>query len=79
MDIVSIFRGVLGIFVIVLIAFLFSNNKRKVNWRLVVIGLTLQFIIAIFIIKGDILGHISLLLDGLKKDLNLLAVCLFLY
>jgi CNT family concentrative nucleoside transporter len=56
MDVLSIFRGVLGIFVIVLIAFLFSNNKKNVNWRLVVIGLSLQFIIAIFIIKGDALG-----------------------
>jgi CNT family concentrative nucleoside transporter len=56
MDVLSIFRGVLGIFVIVLIAFLFSNNKKNVNWRLVVIGLSLQFIIAIFIIKGDVLG-----------------------
>ena len=56
MDILSVFRGLLGILVIVLIAFLFSNNKRNVNWRLVIIGLTLQFIIAVFIIKGDILG-----------------------
>ena len=56
MDVLSIFRGVLGIFVIILIAFLFSNNKKNVNWRLVFIGLSLQFIIAIFIIKGDALG-----------------------
>lgn len=56
MDLLSIFRGIIGIFVILLIALLFSNNKKNVNWKLVGIGLTLQFIIAIFIIKGDVLG-----------------------
>ena len=56
MDIVSVLRGIFGILVILSIAFLFSNNKRRVNWRLVGTGLTIQFFFAIFIIKGDILG-----------------------
>lgn len=56
MDIVAILRGIFGVLVILSIAFLFSNNKKKVNWRLVGSGLLIQFIFAIFIIKGDILG-----------------------
>ncbi len=57
MDWISILRGILGIVLIVGIAYLFSNNKRKINWRLVVSGLGLQFILAILIIKGDALGQ----------------------
>jgi CNT family concentrative nucleoside transporter len=53
MDFISILRGIFGILLLVGIAFLFSNNKRKINWRLVITGLGLQFIFALLIIKGD--------------------------
>jgi len=53
MDIVSILRGILGIGVLLGIAFLLSNNKKKVDWRLVSGGLSIQFVLAIFLIKGD--------------------------
>jgi len=49
----DILRGILGIFLLVGIAFLLSNNKKKINWRLVITGLGLQLVFAIFIIKGD--------------------------
>lgn len=58
MDFVSILRGMFGIAVILFIAFLFSNNKRKINWKLVSYGLLIQIIFAIFIIKGEYLGGI---------------------
>lgn len=53
MDFVSIFRGMFGILLLVGIAFLLSNNKKNINWRLVATGLGLQFIFALLIIKGD--------------------------
>lgn len=56
MDFVSLLRGVLGIFLLIGIAFLLSNNKKKINWRLVGTGLLIQIIFAILIIKGDQLG-----------------------
>ena len=56
MDIVSILRGIFGILVLLGIAFIFSNNKKKINWRLVGSGLLIQFFFAIFIIKGDLLA-----------------------
>jgi len=59
MDFISIVRGIIGIFVIVGIAYLLSNNKSKVNWRLVVTGLGLQILFAILIIKGDTLENSS--------------------
>ncbi len=56
MDFTSIFRGMFGVLLLVGIASLFSNNKKKINWRLVVTGLSLQFVFAILIIKGDFLA-----------------------
>ena len=49
----SILRGALGLLILLGIAFLFSNNKRKVNWRLVATGVTIQVIFAIFIIHSE--------------------------
>ena len=56
MEFVSILRGMFGVLVILAIAFLFSNNKKRVNWKLVGTGLLIQFFFAIFIIKGDVLA-----------------------
>lgn len=56
MDFIALFRGILGILIILGIAFLLSNNKKLINWRLVGAGLFLQVIFAILIIKGDLLG-----------------------
>ncbi len=53
MDFTDILRGFFGIVLILAISFLLSNNKRKINWRLVIVGLALQLVFAIFIIKGD--------------------------
>jgi CNT family concentrative nucleoside transporter len=56
MDFYSLLRGIIGIALILGISFLLSNNKRKINWRLVGGGFLLQIIFAILIIKGDLLG-----------------------
>ncbi len=45
------FQGILGIIAILGIAFLFSNNKKKINYRLVFSGLGLQLFLAIIILK----------------------------
>ena len=47
----SLGRGVLGMFVLLLLAFLFSSNRRAINWKTVGIGLVLQLIIAIGVLK----------------------------
>jgi CNT family concentrative nucleoside transporter len=51
MDIVAILRGALGIAFLIGVAFLFSNNKRAIDWKLVVVGLTIQLTMALCIIK----------------------------
>jgi CNT family concentrative nucleoside transporter len=53
MSIVTIIRGILGVLLVIALAFLFSNNKRKINWRLVGIGLGIQLTLAVFVIFGD--------------------------
>jgi len=45
------FHGILGIILILMIAFLFSNNKKRINLRLVFSGMLLQVLIAILILK----------------------------
>lgn len=45
------FTGLIGILLILGIAFLFSNNKRRINTRLVVSGLALQILIALLVFK----------------------------
>lgn len=43
--------GLLGIAVILGIAFLFSSNRKAINYRLVISGLALQLSLALFILK----------------------------
>jgi len=53
MDFTSVIRGIFGIVLLIGISFLLSNNKSKINWRLVGGGLSLQIIFAILILKGE--------------------------
>ena len=45
------FIGVIGLICIIGIAVLFSENRKKINWRLVGTGLLLQIIFALLILK----------------------------
>ncbi|KYP14258.1 nucleoside transporter C-terminal domain-containing protein [Flavihumibacter sp. CACIAM 22H1] len=45
------FQGLIGIVLILGIAYLFSNNKKKINLRVVGSGIALQLIIAILVLK----------------------------
>ncbi|HZL76062.1 MAG TPA: nucleoside transporter C-terminal domain-containing protein [Bacteroidales bacterium] len=45
------FTGVIGIVIILGLAFLWSNNRKAINKRLVITGLLLQLMLAIFILK----------------------------
>lgn len=45
------FTGIIGIVVILGLAFLWSNNRKAINKRLVITGLLLQLVLAVFILK----------------------------
>lgn len=47
----SLWRGILGMVSLIFIAFLFSSNRRAVNWKTVGIGLAFQLLIAIGVLK----------------------------
>lgn len=42
---------------IIAIAVAFSNNKKEIDWKLVGTGLGIQFILAIFILKGAVMAE----------------------
>ena len=50
----SILRGTIGILALLFIAYLFSRNRKKINWRLVFKGLSIQLIFALLILKVPI-------------------------
>lgn len=47
----SLFRGLLGLLSLLFIAFLFSQNRKAINWRTVGLGLAFQIVIAIGVLK----------------------------
>ena len=47
----SVFRGLIGIAVIISIAFLFSEKKSKISWKVIGIGLLFQLILAFLILN----------------------------
>jgi CNT family concentrative nucleoside transporter len=48
------FTGLLGIVLILGVAFLMSNNRKAINYRTVGVGLLLQVILAVFILKTEV-------------------------
>jgi CNT family concentrative nucleoside transporter len=58
LSIISILRGVLGMGVLLFIAFLLSNNRKQIAWKTVGIGLLIQIIIAIGVLKVGIIKRI---------------------
>lgn len=54
----SVWRGILGMVVLLLIAFFFSSNKKAINWKTVLIGLTAQMLLAIGVLKVTFIKNI---------------------
>ncbi len=48
-------RGVIGMAVIIAVAMLFSRNRKAIPWKMVGIGLGIQFTLAVFILKGTVM------------------------
>jgi concentrative nucleoside transporter, CNT family len=62
------FQGLFGIVLILGVAFLFSNNKKRINWRVIFSGLALQLIIAVLVLKIPfITNFFKLLGHGMEK------------
>ncbi|MEM7372151.1 MAG: nucleoside transporter C-terminal domain-containing protein [Bacteroidota bacterium] len=63
------FTGIIGIVVLLGVAYLLSNNRSKIDYRLVVTGLGLQLLFALFILKTPIGLPFFEFFDGLIKNL----------
>jgi len=54
----SFWRGVLGMVSLIFIAFLFSSNRKAINWKTVGIGLAFQLIIAVGVLRVDFIKNV---------------------
>lgn len=54
----SLWKGVLGMVVLLLIAWIFSSNRRAINWKTVGVGIAMQLILAIGVLKVDLVRKI---------------------
>ena len=54
----NILRGFLGLISLIFLAFLFSRDKKNINWSLVIKGLLIQLILAVLILKVPFIQNI---------------------
>jgi len=54
----SVSRGILGMAFLILVAFLFSSNRKAVDWKMVGIGLVIQLTLAVGILKIEFIQMI---------------------
>ena len=63
--------GIIGIVFILGLSFLLSNNRKNINYRTILVGLILQFLIAFFVLKTSLGQSIFKSLGaGIQKILN---------
>jgi len=67
----SLWRGVLGMIVLLLIAFLFSSNKKGINWKTVGIGLIGQLLLAFGVLKVPFIQSIFNFIGKLFNEILL--------
>jgi CNT family concentrative nucleoside transporter len=72
MPLENILRGIVGLIFLFGLAFLLSNNKKNINWKLVFFGFLLQLVIAVSIRYIDIVGKVfGFLANAFVKVVNL--------
>lgn len=59
----SVFRGIGGLFVLVVICYLLSTNRKKIDWKIVFSGIVLQLIFALGVLK---VPFVESIFDGIS-------------
>ena len=63
MDLLTIARGLIGLIVLIAIAYTISADRKNINWKMVGMGLLMQFVFAFAVLKTtfgkDVFGTIS--------------------
>ena len=54
----GVFRGIIGVAVLLGICYLLSNNKKKIDWRLVAIGMGLQLVLAFGLLEVSFIRNV---------------------
>ena len=54
----SVARGAIGMVSLILLAFIFSSNRRKINWKTVALGLSAQLLLAFGVLKVEFVQKI---------------------
>lgn len=54
----DILRGVIGLLFLVGTAFLFSSNRKKIDWKLVISGIILQLIFAVAVLRVNFVRNV---------------------
>ncbi|WP_282193526.1 Na+ dependent nucleoside transporter N-terminal domain-containing protein, partial [Alistipes indistinctus] len=54
---VTVFRGFLGILALIFIAYLFSRNRRAVDWTQIAVALLLQLVLGVAILYVPFVGN----------------------
>ncbi len=64
-NITSLWRGILGMISLLIIAYLFSSNRKAINWKTVGIGIAAQLILAIGVLKIEFVKNLFEFVGGL--------------
>ena len=54
----SFVRGIIGMIILISISYIISKKRRAINWKAVIIGLTIQIILAVSVLKIPIVQSI---------------------
>ncbi|WP_139314910.1 NupC/NupG family nucleoside CNT transporter [Saccharicrinis aurantiacus] len=67
----SLYRGLIGMFVLIAISYLFSENKKAIAWKSVLVGLLIQVVLAISILNIEFVqDFFEFVSKGFVKILN---------
>lgn len=65
----SLWKGVLGMISLLLIAYIFSSNRKAINWKTVGAGLTAQLLIGIGVLKITFIQNIFEFVGGIFTNI----------
>lgn len=60
-------RGLFGMFFLVLLCYIFSNNRKAINWRLVTLGIIAQIAFAIGVLSGGKYNFFRIVIEWLSQ------------
>ena len=70
-ELLSVGRGILGIVIMLGVCFLLSSDRKSINWRLVIIGMAFQFVLAgLLLYVPFISGIFDKVAEGFTKFLG---------